>query len=168
MSMECALSPFNRRRPSAFPGLLLAIAVLCLPGLAVAQSGTSRTFDKGSLIIPVDNCYQGDVAQPTPPKELDGNGTASSFAASACAGSPNSNSVMANGARRTYGLIWLLLKAGVPIYWIIDSAKQNVDDPDLTLNTCGSGGEPVTLVDPSLPASYCGLDSLHPVEASIA
>jgi hypothetical protein len=165
MSMERAVSPSNRRQASVFPALFLATATLFLPGLALAQ--TTRAFSAGSLIIPVDNCYQGDVAQTTPPKEL-ASPWGSNFAGSACAGAPSSNSVMANGSRRAYGLIWLLLKAGVPIYWIIDSSKPSVDAPDLTLSTCGLGGNAALLVDPSLPASYCGLDALHPLSPSLA
>ena len=168
MSMERAVRPFNRRRPSAFPTLFLVTAIVSVSGVAMSQS--TRTFDKGSLIIPVDNCYQGDVAQLTPPKEFAppplGNGLL--FAGgSACAGAPGSNSVMANGSRRAYGLIWLLLKAGVPLYWIIDAGKTSVDAPDMTLSSC-DGTDAALLVDPSLPASYCGLDALHPVTPSMA
>ncbi len=142
-------------------------AVLLGAGPAIAQT---RQFNAGSLIIPTDNCYQGDVAQITVPKELDsaaaGGSGASDLDSSACAGGAASNSVMANGARRAYGLVWLLLKAGVPVYWIVNPDKNNanygVDSTDLTIGTCGNTQDAVMLVDPSLPASYCGLDSLHP------
>ncbi len=147
---------------------VVAVVSLFAPRLAMAAT---RLFNAGSLIIPADNCYQGDVAQITVPKDLDstayGGSGASNLDSSACAGSSASNSVMGNGARRAYGLIWLLLKAGVPVYWIIDPQKdtagKGVDSPDLTIGACSGNSDAVMLVDPSLPASYCGLDSLHPM-----
>jgi hypothetical protein len=141
--------------------LLAAILLSAGPALAVG-----RSFNAGSLIIPMDNCYQRDLAQNTVPKELAGNPSAY------CAGMPGANSVLGNGARRAYGLIWHLLNAGIPLYWIVDPNKDNsgVDSPDLTINTgsCVASQPAVTLVDQSVPASYCGLDPLHPLVPSIA
>ncbi|MHB8417120.1 MAG: hypothetical protein ACYDCL_03525 [Myxococcales bacterium] len=130
----------------------------------VGSQGSTRQFSAGSLIIPTDNCFQGDLAQVTVPRQV-GDPT---YVPGECAGDPNSNSVAANGARRVYGLLWLLLKAGIPVYWIINPDKNgagnSVDTPDMTLGTCGTSADVVALVDPSLPASYCGLDALHPLD----
>ena len=104
----------------------------------------------------MDNCWQGDIAQPTPHKD----------ASTLCVKDGNSNAIYGNGARRAYGLVWHLLKAGVPIYWIINPNKTSVDDADLTIDASGCTGsiDAVRLVDQSVPASYCGLDELHPLQ----
>ena len=86
---------------------------------------------------------------------------------------PGANSVLGNGARRAYGLIWHLLNAGIPLYWIVDPNKDiggAIDGPDLTISTgsCLASQPAVTLVDQSIPGSYCGLDSLHPLVPSTA
>ena len=134
----------------------------------VAMGVTPRAFSAGSLIIPMDNCWQADIAQPTPPKDtnsmcaqLNGGGSPLTYTPAA---NGASNSIFANGARRSYGLMWHLLQAGVPLYWIINPTKTNIDDPDLTIDASGCAGvaDAVRLVDQSIPASFCGLDPLHP------
>ncbi|HUB09534.1 MAG TPA: hypothetical protein VMB50_21195 [Myxococcales bacterium] len=156
-------------------GSLLAVPALLVATAAQGQLSSPREFAAGSLIIPTDNCYQADIGQNTAPKELaDPTNHGEYCSGWYVGGTPtknhNSNGVYANGARRTYGLIWLLIKAGIPVYWVINPNKQNIDDPDLSLNigSCGGVGTPasgsvVTLVDQSVPASYCGLDELHAV-----
>ncbi len=167
----------------------LAALALVAPALRAAAA-TPTQFAAGSLIIPVDNCYQADIAQDTPPKEFSANTLQSpslcsgwyssspggSYLGSGAGGGPQknpaSNGIYANGARRVYGLLFLLLKAGVPVYQIVNPQKDSpqyggVDAPDLTLGGCsGQNGDVVRLVDPSLPGTLCGLDPSHPLDPS--
>ncbi|MHB1847177.1 MAG: hypothetical protein ACYCWW_20325, partial [Deltaproteobacteria bacterium] len=161
------------RHPTLRPFAALAAAALLAPA-RWAVAATPTQFAAGSLIIPVDNCYQADIAQDTPPKELTANTVQSSslcsgwYAAGVPTKNASSNGIYANGARRVYGLLYLLLKAGVPLYQIVNPKKDDptyggVDSPDLTIGGCGGGGDVVRLVDPSLPGTLCGLDASHPL-----
>ncbi len=156
----------NPRHPSASQLLrvLCGVSLAAITLHAGLASAVGRQFNAGSLIIPMDNCYQRDLAQNTVPKELALNPSAY------CGGMPGANSVLGNGSRRAYGLIWQLLNAGIPLYWIVDPNKDTsgVDAPDLTISTgsCASSQPAVTLVDQSVPASYCGLDELNPLVPS--
>ncbi len=158
-------SHLNHRTATA---VAVFVSLLTLALSPVAEAVTPRSFSAGSLIIPMDNCWQDDIAQPTPPKDtnpmcaqLNGGGNPLTYTPTANAAS---NSMFANGARRAYGLMWHLLQAGVPLYQVINSTKSNIDDPDLTIDASGCTGvsDAVVLVDQSLPASFCGLDPLHP------
>ncbi len=147
--------------PRTFRAALFFATALASLLPAGASAIEPRSFGAGSLIIPMDNCWQGDVAQLTASKQtqlgLDMN----------CAGQSGTSSAYADGARRSYGLVWHLLQAGVPLYWIINPNKANVDDPDFTIDvsSCTSGEDAVRLVDQSMPASACGLDALHPKDS---
>ena len=148
----------TKRTPRIASLFMAAALATAAPTRAIAIE--PRTFAAGSLIIPMDNCWQADIAQPTLSKQSQiGGGTDAN-----CAGQPGTSSSYANGSRRSYGLVWQLLQAGVPLYWIINPNKTNVDDPDFTIDVtgCGGGEDAVRLVDQSLPASACGLDALHP------
>jgi hypothetical protein len=155
-----------KHRTAVAVAVFISAASLALAPVATAV--TPRSFSAGSLIIPMDNCWQADIAQPTPPKDtnsmcaqLNGGGNPLTYTPAANAAS---NSLFANGARRSYGLMWHLLQAGVQLYWIINPNKSNIDDPDLTIDASGCTGvaDAVRLVDQSLPGSFCGLDPLHP------
>ncbi len=73
------------------PGMLLLMIGLCAPALAV-----ERTFPAGSLVIPVDPCWQPAQEQP---------------AWTGCAADGTTASVA--GA---YGVVYLLQRSGVPVY----------------------------------------------------
>ena len=113
------------RRPNA-PlitglGALIAIA-LALPLLAPSCSDFQpgvKLFSKGSLIIPMDVCYQYQT-----------DGVRTSYTPSAnCPGAVTEN----GDVIKAYGLVYQLIRNGVAVYWIIDPAKTALTTPDLTL-----------------------------------
>ena len=113
------------RRPNA-PlitglGALIAIA-LALPLLAPSCSDFQpgvKAFAKGSLIIPMDVCYQYQT-----------DGVRGSYTPStSCPGAVTEN----GDVIKAYGLVYQLIRNGVAVYWIIDPAKTALTTPDLTL-----------------------------------
>jgi hypothetical protein len=102
-------------------GALIAIA-LALPLLAPSCSDFQpgvKTFAKGSLIIPMDVCYQYQT-----------DGVRGSYTPSAsCPGAATES----GDVIKAYGLVYQLIRNGVAVYWIIDPAKAALDTPDLTL-----------------------------------
>jgi MYXO-CTERM domain-containing protein len=113
------------RRPNA-PlvtglGALIAVAMalpLLAPSCSDFQPG-QKLFAKGSLIIPMDVCYQyqTDGVRPT-------------YTPSAsCPGAVTEN----GDVIKAYGLVYQLIRNGVAVYWIIDPAKTSLTAPDLTL-----------------------------------
>ncbi len=125
------------RRPSA-PlvtglGALIAVAMalpLLAPSCSDFQPG-QKLFAKGSLIIPMDVCYQyqtdGDRASYTP--------------SSSCPGGTTEN----GDVIKAYGLVYQLIRNGVAVYWIIDPAKASLTTPDLTMQF--NAGFPVLKYD---------------------
>jgi hypothetical protein len=103
-----------RARP-LLPWLLVVLAL----GVVGAQPcGTlgpaARSFAAGSLVIPMDNCYQRrDASAPDQ--------------AVAC------NASRDDGVFRAYGLVYFLMKHGVTVYWGIDAAlpKASATAPDV-------------------------------------
>jgi hypothetical protein len=116
-------------RPNTLPArwLTLALVVAALPLLATTcgtQSTGTRAFSKNSLIIPMDACYQGDgITAPT-----------------ACPGSADRGDVL-----RAYGLVYRLLQANIPVYWVIQNGKTSHADVDLSV--AWSAGAPVGKYD---------------------
>src|SRR5512137_1744095 len=100
------------RRPAAplVTGLGALIAVtLALPLLAPSCSDFQpgvKAFAKGSLIIPMDVCYQYQT-----------DGLRSSYAPSS---SCPSAAVENGDVIKAYGLVYQLIRNGVAVYWIID------------------------------------------------
>ncbi len=96
-------------RHSHVSRLVLSLVGLSMLGAPCGTQGPqSRSFAKGSLVIPMDDCYQ----RRTPgtawkPAQAD---------TSAC------NVATDDGIFRAYGLIYFLLKHNVPVYWAIDGA----------------------------------------------
>lgn len=107
-------------RASAFIALLSVLALA--PG---ARAGYDRSFDAGSLIIPMDLAYQDE------------------------------------GLLQAYGLVFQLLRQGVPVYWVIDPEKAWHDAPcDTPGDECpwdcadeGSGPCPYPTASPDFEAS---------------
>ncbi len=97
------------------------IASLGIAAIAAPCSTTGpmqRNFATGSLVIPMDNCYQRrDSSAPTQT-----NGCTTSLAAD-------------DGVFRAYGLVYFLLKHDVTVYWAIDGAtpKAAVTGLDVTV-----------------------------------
>ncbi|MCS6913044.1 MAG: PilC/PilY family type IV pilus protein [Myxococcales bacterium] len=104
--------------------------LLCLAAMLAGPAAWAdvRTFSAGSLIIPMDACYQAAQDQPYPSYCIDGK-------------APD------DGIIKAYGLVYLLLKRGFTIYLIINPAKTTIDGVDLTLSRVG--GPPVGLYNRS-------------------
>lgn len=105
--------------------LLLLLALL---SLATAAGGRVARADRvgfsaGTLIIPMDACYQAAPDQPRPAGCLHGKATAD------------------DGAIKAYGLVYQLLRKGVTVFAAADPAKGAPDAPDFTVD--GSGAVPV-------------------------
>jgi len=103
----------------------LAVSVLALAMLGAPCSTTGpqpRDFPAGSLVIPMDNCYQKRDAS-SPSQSV------------AC------NTTSDDGVFRAYGLVYYLLKKGVTVYWAIDGAtpKATPAGPDLVVPAPASG-----------------------------
>jgi hypothetical protein len=118
-----------RRRLTLARFAPLALTALALPLLAPtcdpAPTGV-KAFAKGSLIIPMDQCYQ-----------YDGTSTAN---LAACPATRDKGDVI-----KAYGLVYQLVRAGIPVYWTIKTAKSALADVDATVQL--SGGLPASKYD---------------------
>ncbi len=88
---------------------LITAAGLALTGVSTCgpQGPGRRTFASGSLVIPMDNCYQ---------RREGGAGVAP------C------NAAADDGVFRAYGLVYFLLKHNVTVYWAINNTKTSSAD----------------------------------------
>ena len=100
---------------------VLVLAALPLMGPTCAGGGL-HAFSAGSLIIPMDECYQTDKL---------------ALQQSYCV-APNATGD--DGVLKAYGLVYFLIEHGVAVYWVIEPGKVAVTDVDLTLV---GAGEPV-------------------------
>ena len=105
---------------------LLTTTILTAVGVALTGASTcgpqgpaARDFPSGSLVIPMDNCYQKRDS------------TASNQTVG-CNTSPD------DGVFRAYGLVYFLLKHNVPVYWAIDNTKTSATAADVKV-TAASG-----------------------------
>jgi hypothetical protein len=104
---------------------------LSLLGAPCSTSGPGpRDFAAGSLVIPMDNCYQKRDAT-TPNQNV------------AC------NASADDGVFRAYGLVYFLLKHNVTVYWAIDGAapKTSVTGVDVPVPSPGAGAVVVKKLD---------------------
>jgi hypothetical protein len=125
-------SPKNAARTLASRLAPLALAVVALPLLAPTCGPVTpgvKAFSKGSLIIPMDACYQG--ASGTTP----------------AAGCPSAGGTTRDlgDIVKAYGLVYQLIKNDVPVYWIIEPGKTALTGTDLTLQL--NGGQPAAVYD---------------------
>ncbi|HVP68524.1 MAG TPA: MopE-related protein [Anaeromyxobacteraceae bacterium] len=105
----------------------LAVSLLALSMLGApcgTQGPQSRSFSAGSLVIPMDNCYQKRDKT-----SASGGGTI------AC------NVAADDGVFRAYGLVYFLLKNNVRVYWAVDGAtpKTQVTGVDVPVPAPASG-----------------------------
>ena len=122
----------------------LAVAALALPLMApTCGSGTTgtKTFARGSLVIPMDRCFQYST---------DDNTVTSSTPLTRCPAGANdlAGSRDPGDVVKAYGLVYELVRNNIPVYWVINPAKTAPDDtlnPDITLSY--SGGPPAYLYD---------------------
>jgi hypothetical protein len=107
------------RRTALSISLLTLIAVFVIGAQTCSTSGpAARPFAAGSLVIPMDNCYQKRDATSAPGGQTQTcNGTAD------------------DGVFRAYGLVYFLLKHNVTVYWAIDGGtpKSAVTGLDVTV-----------------------------------
>ncbi|MFZ5471650.1 MAG: hypothetical protein ACOZIN_19665 [Myxococcota bacterium] len=98
-----------------------------------------RTFPAGSLIIPMDNCWQpGQNTSPAAPCENpEWSGGYTTPTAATFTPKPGNPAIGAppNSATMTYGTLWFLLRHGITVSWIVNSAKTSIDGVDLQINS---------------------------------
>jgi hypothetical protein len=98
-------------------------------------------FSAGSWIIPMDTCYQ-------PSQSFNGTSFSGSNVASTIHGAngncPDGVLPGRDGMLKAYGLIYRLLAHNVPVYYILDTTKNQIDSPDLTITS--ATGTPVVAV----------------------
>jgi hypothetical protein len=136
--LEVAMISSRRSRARLFAGLApLVVFALALPLLAPScgdfQPGV-KTFAKGSFIIPMDVCYQYQTDD-----------VRSSYApSSSCPPVTSGSQTDPGDVIKAYGLVYQLIRNGVPVYWIIEN-KTSLTSPDLTIQF--NGGFPVYKYD---------------------
>ncbi|HET9598122.1 MAG TPA: hypothetical protein VFP65_21215, partial [Anaeromyxobacteraceae bacterium] len=109
------------RRSILFSTLATVLGLGIMGASTCSTTGpAARSFAAGSLVIPMDNCYQ----------KRDG-----------AAGTAPCNASADDGVLRAYGLVYFLLKHGVTVYWAVDGAspKLTVTAPDLVVPAPASG-----------------------------
>jgi hypothetical protein len=108
----------RRFAPAFAPVLLVAAALPLMAPTCQPTTPGVKTFSKGSIIIPMDRCYQGDAGTPT-----------------GCASGDAGNVLQA------YGVVYQLIKNNIPVYWVIKQSKASLTDVDVTVQL--DGGAPV-------------------------
>ncbi|HET9552766.1 MAG TPA: MopE-related protein [Anaeromyxobacteraceae bacterium] len=122
----------TRQLAGIAPFLLVGLALPLLAPSCGDFSPGVKTFAKGSLIIPMDVCYQCTR------QAADGLDTATgSCTKTGYVTSPSGNAcpqALAQGdVMKAYGLVYQLIRNDVAVYWIIDPAKAAVDGVDLSI-----------------------------------
>jgi hypothetical protein len=100
--------------------LSLLVTISLILGGGIAMAGT-KTFPAGSYIFPVDPCWQpnNDPNVITQPSYCDSDKDD-------------------QGIFHVYGMVYDLLKLGVPVYWIIQPNKSTPHDIDMSIIKGGS------------------------------
>ena len=127
----------RRRLPAGIATILITLGALPLMAPTCGSPGESyKTFSRLSLVIPMDACYQYQTDQVT-----------GSITPVGCPQATDPGNVI-----KAYGLVYELIRNGVPVYWIIDPSKGQVGNSnygvagvDLTIQY--SGGVPVFFYD---------------------
>src|SRR5512137_779662 len=108
----------------------IVIATLGLGVMAptCTQGPQQGSFAAGSLVIPMDNCYQRRDSS-TPNQTV------------ACTASAGRD----EGVFRAYGLVYFLLKKGIPVYWAIEAqaTKTAVTTADISIPPPSTSGQVV-------------------------
>ncbi|HJW74602.1 MAG TPA: hypothetical protein VJ787_02875, partial [Thermoleophilia bacterium] len=107
------------RRTALSISLLTLVAVFVIGAQNCSTDGpASKPFAAGSLVIPMDNCYQKRDATSAPGGQTQSCNTATD-----------------DGVFRAYGLFYFLLKHNVKVYWAIDGGtpKSAVTGLDVTV-----------------------------------
>ena len=108
---------------------IIALAFLGLGAPAPAGAAVVTTFEAGSLILPVDDCYARSLGGPGNDADVDAVIAPSTQADLKCDDLADKD----DGALYTYGLILRLVDNGVPVYWIIKDGKSGWNDFDFEI-----------------------------------
>jgi hypothetical protein len=125
-------SPAKRRRwfTVSLTTVFVALGASTLMAPSCGEPGEGeKTFSKGSIIIPMDVCYQRQT-----------DGTGATYNPASCPQAADAGDVI-----RAYGLVYQLIRNDVAVYWIIDNEKTQIDGVDLTVQY--AGGFPVLFYD---------------------
>jgi hypothetical protein len=132
-----------------FSFVLLGVALTLMAPTCGGFLPGAKSFSKGSLIIPMDVCYQctlddSTAKTPTPSACAQtsyvtptGNGYQGGYA---CPQATDAGDVV-----KAYGLVYQLIRNGVTVYWTINKAKATLDAEDFQI--AFSGGPPAQLYD---------------------
>ncbi|MCF6179803.1 MAG: Uma2 family endonuclease, partial [Geopsychrobacter sp.] len=103
-------------------GRMLPLILWLLLALPLVAGATNKTFSAGSVIIPMDPCWQPNNDPDVDP----------AFLHAACDyQTPSLRNDQ--GVFQAYGLVYTLLRQGVPVYWIIDPDKTSRHGIDFTI-----------------------------------
>ncbi len=125
------------------PFLLVGLSLpLLAPSCGDFQPGV-KTFARGSLVIPMDVCYQCTRQAADGLDTATGNCTRTGYVS---AGGNQCPQALSQGdVIKAYGLVYQLIRNDVAVYWIIDPQKQALDGYDLAIQY--AGGFPVLKLD---------------------
>jgi MYXO-CTERM domain-containing protein len=105
------------------------VPLLMAPTCGNLQPG-SKAFSRGSLVIPMDVCYQAT--------DDDLHANSNGYQPVSCNQDKAPGDVI-----RAYGLVYELIRHDVAVYWIINNTKTATTDVDLTIQY--NGGPPALL-----------------------
>jgi hypothetical protein len=136
-----ATTPFRRWISRLARALVAVLAIpLMAPTCGGGQPGV-KAFSKGSIIIPMDACYQNTPTTLT--------NTTYFTPYSGCPSNGATTSDQGN-VLRAYGLVYQLLRNNIPVYWVINPTKNptgaspgylvDTANPDVSLSF--SNGDP--------------------------
>jgi hypothetical protein len=123
-------------------GIVLALLVSAGPSLA-----QNVTFGAGSLIVPMDQCYN--------PSPASASVVATDWVSGACgtaAVAPTcySHSYGTGDLRLPYGLVYLLAVNHIPVYLVDNPSKLRLSDADIVVSpSVGATAQTVTYLNPS-------------------
>ncbi len=106
---------------NSFKYVICFTIMLCVVSGPTLAHAATTTFPAGSYIIPQDNCWQpnNDPEMMAQPAGCD----------------PNKND---QGMFQAIGLIYDILQAGYPVYWIINPGKTTPEGVDVSITKAGS------------------------------
>jgi hypothetical protein len=107
-------------------------------------TSTSASFPAGSIIIPMDSCYNPDNAGNSGPKNVGGS----------CGVNPTThtcyNQYGGGNDRLPFGAIYLLAENNIPVSIILNQSKTSLDDPDFSIKPpSGSSTQTVAHLTPT-------------------
>jgi MYXO-CTERM domain-containing protein len=142
-------TPAQRRRGLALRLAPLFVALGALPLMAPTCGSPgegTKIFAQGSLIIPMEVCYQYQT-----------DGDRSAYTPTSCPQAVDPGNVI-----RAYGLVYELIRNGVAVYWVINNGKSALTTVDLTVQY--NGGFPVFAYDWSTDTATATPTASHAID----